>query len=52
MRTVTVKDIIYIRAADVGEYIRELAATEETDVRDRLYQAALNLQLINTNKDT
>lgn len=43
VRTVTVKGVKYIRAEDVAEYIREMAATETTDTRDRLETAARNL---------
>ena len=35
--------IIYLRKIDVVQYLFELAAGEETDVRDRLEQAALYL---------
>lgn len=44
LRIITVRDVKYIRAEDVAEYIRELAATEETDTRNRLEQAAANLE--------
>jgi len=44
VRTVTVRDVKYIRAEDVAEYLRELAATEETDVRERLEQAAVKFE--------
>jgi len=43
IRTVTVKDVKYLRAEDVAEYLLELAATEETDTRNRIEQAARNL---------
>lgn len=33
----------YVRVDDVAAFINELAATEETDTRNRLQQAARNL---------
>ncbi len=33
----------YLRVEDVADFIRSLGATEETDVRNRLNQAADNL---------
>lgn len=48
MHKVTIKNVTYVRVEDVVEYLRDLAATEETDTRDRLEQAAYNMsQLIN-----
>lgn len=44
--TVTVKGRIFLNAKDVADYIRELAATEETDVRGRLNEAAQRLESI------
>lgn len=44
LRFIKIKDVIYFRAEDVASYIRELASTEETDVRKRLNLAALKLQ--------
>ncbi len=34
----------YIRAEDVVDYLREIAATEPTDSRNRLEQAAKNIE--------
>lgn len=38
-----VKGVRYLRIDDVVEYVRELGGGEETDVRNRLNQAAENL---------
>ena len=43
MRTIQANGATYFRAEDVGAFLREIAATEETDVRNRLTQAAVNL---------
>lgn len=43
MRYVTVGAVRYLRIDDVATLLRELGATEETDVRNRLEQAARNL---------
>lgn len=34
---------IYLLAEDVASFIKEIASTEETDVRNRLNEAASNL---------
>lgn len=44
MRFVTVKNVRYVRIEDVVEYIREMAATEDADVRERFEKAAMNLE--------
>ena len=44
IRHVNIKGITYLRAEDVVSYIQEIAATEETDVRNRLNEAANNLR--------
>lgn len=43
IRCVVIRGIKYLRADDVGAYLRELAGTEETDTRRRLNAAATNL---------
>lgn len=45
IRYTKVGGAIYFCAEDVVNYIRTIAATEETDVRWRLYQAATNLAM-------
>lgn len=44
VRFLEVKGVRYLCAADVSDYVREIAASEETDVRNRLNEAANNLQ--------
>jgi hypothetical protein len=44
MRYVKTKDAVYFRAEDVAALLRELGATEETDVRNRLEEAARNVE--------
>lgn len=39
-RYVTVRGVRYLRLEDVATYIRELEGGEETDVRNRLKEAA------------
>lgn len=46
VRFITYQGNIYLRKEDIIEYIRELGSTEETDVRERLLQAALNLNKV------
>lgn len=43
IRFVKVKEARYLRADDVADFIRELAGSEEMDVRTRLNEAARNL---------
>lgn len=43
IRYMTLLGARYLHAEDVASFIRKLAATEETDVRTRLEQAATNL---------
>jgi len=43
VRYVVVKGVRYLRAEDVAAYVRELAGGEETDVRNRINQGAVNL---------
>lgn len=43
VRYVVVKEHVYLRSEDVAAYLRELAAAEETDVRNRINTAADNL---------
>ena len=43
VRFVLVRGSRYLHVDDVAAFIRELAATEETDVRNRLLQAATNI---------
>lgn len=43
IRFVTVKKVTYLCKEDVVDYIRDLAGSEETDVRNRLIIAAQNL---------
>jgi hypothetical protein len=40
------RDTIYLRAEDVAEYIRTIAASEETDAKRRLEEAAQNLEKV------
>lgn len=40
VRFVTVKGVRYLRVEDVAAYILELGGGEETDVRNRMKQAA------------
>ncbi len=47
VRTVRIKNNLYIRIEDVAELIREFAATEETDVRNRADDLVHNLLLTN-----
>lgn len=44
LRYVTVRGVRYLRVDDVAAYIRELGGGEETDVRNRLKEAARNLE--------
>lgn len=43
IRSVKVKGNIYLRKEDVVAYLQEMAATEETDTRNRILTAAENL---------
>ncbi len=43
IRFVEVKGVKYLRAEDVAEMIRDMAATEETDVRNRFHAVAAEL---------
>lgn len=43
MRCIMVKGVVYYRDEDVAEYLRTLGSTEETDVRNRLNEAAAHL---------
>lgn len=44
IRTVTARGVRYLRAEDVATLLREIGSTEATDVRNRLYQMANNLE--------
>jgi|688.fasta_scaffold35311_8 hypothetical protein len=44
-------DSIYIRKEDVINYLLEIAATEEIDVRNRLNQAASNINKLGDKND-
>jgi len=44
VRTVVVNNVVYIRSEDVAEVLRVLGSTEETDVRNRLIDAAYNIE--------
>lgn len=44
MRFIEVRGVRYLHAEDVVEFIAELGATEETDVRNRLNEAARNIR--------
>ncbi len=46
MRFVNIKGSIYIRKEDIVEFIREIAGAEETDVRNRLNEAATNINKV------
>lgn len=48
VRTVTVRGVSYLRTEDVAQYLREIAATEETDTRRRLLDAAQKLMTTQT----
>ena len=43
IRFLEVQGVLYLRAKDVKEYLLALAGGEETDVRNRISQAAENL---------
>ena len=43
LRFVVVQGVRYLRVDDVASFVRELGSGEETDVRNRLSQAADNL---------
>lgn len=43
VRFVIVREVKYLRADDVFSYIRQIAASEETDVRNRFNRAALEM---------
>lgn len=47
IRFVRVGGVVYLRAEDVADFITELGATEETDVRTRLEAAAHNIKQSN-----
>ena len=40
IRFISLKGTTYLKRVDVVEYLRELAATEETDVRNRIEEAS------------
>lgn len=44
IRMISANGATYLRQEDVVTYIQEIATTEETDVRNRLLQAANNLK--------
>ena len=44
IRLIRANNNLYLRKEDVVEYIRNMAATEETDCRNRLEEAAANIQ--------
>ena len=43
MRYVEVRGVRYLRSDDVAQYIRTIGETEETDVQNRLNQAATHI---------
>jgi hypothetical protein len=43
LRFVTVRGVRYLRIEDVAAFVRDLGGTEETDVRNRLDEAAAQL---------
>jgi len=47
IRCVEVRGNVYIRREDVANLIREVAGSEETDVRNRLEELARRLEQIN-----
>jgi hypothetical protein len=47
MRFIITNNSAYLKCEDVVNYIKLIASTEETDVRNRLTEAADNLQKIN-----
>lgn len=48
-RFIRANDSVYLRKEDVLEYILEFAECEEKDVRDRLKQAARNINKVGRN---
>lgn len=40
--------VVYLRKEDVVDFLRDFAATEETDVRNRLNEAASNISEVGT----
>ena len=49
LRFIEVRGVQYLRCDDVASFIRELGGAEETDVRNRLNEAAG--RLLRPNKD-
>lgn len=43
-RYVTVRGVRYLRVEDVALFVRDLGSTEPTDTRNRLNEAARNLE--------
>lgn len=43
IKFIVVKGVKYLRAEDVASYLQEIAATEESDTRNRLNKAAQEL---------
>lgn len=48
-RFVRANDAVYLRKEDVIQYVLEFAECEEKDVRDRLKQAARNINKVGRN---
>lgn len=44
IRSIRYKNSEYLRLEDVAAFLNQLASSEETDTRNRLCMAALNLQ--------
>jgi major membrane immunogen (membrane-anchored lipoprotein) len=51
VRYIAHKGVSYLRAEDVADTLREMAATEETDVRKRLEALASELLKVNKPKE-
>jgi hypothetical protein len=46
IRFIKHNDAVYLRLEDVAAFVRDIGATEETDVRNRLNDAAINIEKI------
>ena len=44
MRLVRYKDSLWLNSKDIADFLSYLAATEETDTRERLEKAAQNIR--------
>lgn len=46
IRFIKHNDAVYLRVEDVAAFVRDIAATEETDVRNRLNAAVANIEKV------